>query len=51
MDIFIYCVGVVLVLGVLRTDGMLKKHLENDKRIIERLDAIINNQKQNKNEP
>lgn len=40
--IFIACVA---LLGVASIDGRLKKHLKNDERIIERLDILINIQK------
>ncbi|REE68759.1 hypothetical protein A8990_13625 [Paenibacillus taihuensis] len=48
MAIFIFVVGIILVLGVLRIDGMMKEHIKNDKRIIERLDMLINIQKDKK---
>ncbi|WP_405144074.1 hypothetical protein MHI48_12110 [Paenibacillus sp. FSL H7-0942] len=33
---------IIIVMGVAIIDGRLKKKLDNDKRIIERLDVLIN---------
>ncbi|MBR2566772.1 MAG: hypothetical protein IKE29_19450 [Paenibacillus sp.] len=33
---------IIIVIGVVIIEGRLKKKLENDERIIEKLDALIN---------
>ncbi|WP_157794168.1 hypothetical protein [Paenibacillus donghaensis] len=38
-------IACVVLIGVLSIDGKLKKHLENDEHIIDRLDILINIQK------
>lgn len=41
MVIFIIIAFVIILLVILNIDGKLKKKLENDERIIERLDILI----------
>lgn len=45
MEIFFIIAFVLLMLAVFSIDSKLKKKLENDERIIERLDKLINIQK------
>lgn len=42
IKVLILILLIIIVLGVAIIDGRLKKKLENDKRIIERLDVLIN---------
>lgn len=42
IKVLILILLIIIVMGVTIIDGRLKKKLENDKRIIERLDVLIN---------
>ncbi|APO45325.1 hypothetical protein BS614_15745 [Paenibacillus xylanexedens] len=42
IKVLILILLIIIVMGVAIIDGRLKKKLENDKRIIERLDVLIN---------
>ena len=42
IKVLILILLIIIVIGVAIIDGRLKKKLENDKRIIERLDVLIN---------
>lgn len=49
MGIVIIIAFVVIVLAILNIDGKLKRNLENNERIIARLDILIKNQKDKDN--
>ncbi|WP_208403346.1 hypothetical protein [Paenibacillus sp. BK720] len=44
MGIFLFIGFVIILLAVLNIDGKMKKQLENEKLIIEKLDALIHTQ-------
>ncbi|MGO4106092.1 hypothetical protein [Paenibacillus sp. YAF4_2] len=46
MSIILIIAVVVITLGIISIDGKLKKRIDNDERIIERLEIIINNQRE-----
>ncbi|GMK44819.1 hypothetical protein [Paenibacillus glycanilyticus] len=44
MGIFFIIAFVIMLLAVLNIDGKIKKHLENQKLIIEKLDLLLHSQ-------
>lgn len=40
--VIVIIIACIALLGIASIDGRLKKHLENDERIIDRLDILIN---------
>ncbi|GLX67871.1 hypothetical protein [Paenibacillus glycanilyticus] len=49
MFVFFIMGFVILILVILNMDGKMKKQLENEQKIIERLDQLIEIQKESQN--